>query len=77
MRLYESKNDSNITVPICGGISRDKISGGMAPTPWVGTDPYSKINTFTWNQDINFWEMSPEYYQSEYKKSKGPYNFGQ
>ena len=57
--LDEYNDHYNILFPIFGWMLCDKTEGGMTLTPWVVTGSYYKVNTFTWNQDIHFWEVSP------------------
>ena len=42
-----------------------------------GTDPYSKMNGFTWSKENNDW-IVPEYqYDEEFKNWRGPIHNGQ
>ena len=39
--------------------------------PWSGTDPYAKMNCFTWSKEDNDWIVSGDQYNKEFKNCKG------
>ena len=39
-----------VAVPLCGGIFKDDSWSTEIIVPWVGTDPDSNIQNYTWEQ---------------------------
>ena len=50
--------------PLCGGLYKD-YHGSIAP--WSGTDPYAKLNCFTWYKEENDWILPGDQYNEELK----------
>ena len=38
--------------PLCGGLYKED---NVYIAPWSGTDPYSKLDCFTWSKEDNDW----------------------
>ena len=38
--------------PLCGGLYKEDHGSII---PWSGTDPYAKMNSFTWSKNDNDW----------------------
>ena len=38
--------------PLCGGLYKEDHG---CIFPWSGTDPYAKLNCFTWSKEDNYW----------------------
>ena len=45
--------------------------------PWSGTDPDTKMNSFTWSTEENDWIFLGGQYNEEFNNCKGPINNGQ
>ena len=64
----------NIDSPLCGGLYKEEDNYLV---PWSGTDPYSKMNCFTWSKDNNDWIFPGDQYNEEFKNWRGPINNGE
>ena len=40
-----------VAVPLCGGIFNNISGSTETIVPWIGTDPDSNIQNYTWDQD--------------------------
>ena len=67
-------SEENIDSPLCGGLYKEKENYLVT---WSGTDPYAKINIFTWSKDDNDWIVPEDQYNEEFTKCRGPINNGQ
>ena len=52
----------NIDSPLCGGLYKEE-DGSLVP--WSGTDPYAKMNCFTWYKENNDWIFPEDKYDEE------------
>ena len=60
--------------PQCGGLYQED-NGYIIP--WSGTDPYAKINSFTWSTEENDWILLGKQYNKDFNNWKGPIDNGQ
>ena len=60
--------------PQCGGLYKEN-NGSIIP--WLGTDPDSKMNSFTWSTEGNDWIFLGAQYNEDFNNWKGPINSGQ
>ena len=60
--------------PPCGGLYKEDHGYII---PWSGTDPYAKINSFTWSIEENDWIFLGYQYNEDFNNWKGPINNGQ
>ena len=56
---------------LCGRLYK-KYHGCIVP--WSGTDPDSKMNSFTWYKDENYWIFLGDKYNKEFNNWRGPIN---
>ena len=49
----------NIYSPLCGGLYKEEDD---TLVNWSGTDPYVKMNCFTWSKDNNDWIFPGDQY---------------
>ena len=49
----------NIDAPLCGRLYKEE---DKSLVPWSGTDPYYKINCFTWSKGDNGWIVTGDKY---------------
>ena len=52
---WDPEDADLIAVPLCGGIFKDESASTETIVPWVGTDPDSNIQNYTWDQDNEKW----------------------
>ena len=64
----------NIDAPLCGVLCKEE-DGSLVP--WSGTDPYAKMNCFTWSKEYNNWIIPEDQYNEEFKNCRGTINNGQ
>ena len=57
--------------PLCGGLYKEDNESII---PWSGTDPYAKINSFTWSTEENDWVDLGDQYNEDFNNWKGPIN---
>ena len=60
--------------PLCGGLYQEDHGSII---PWSETDPYAKMNSFTWSTEENDWVILGYQYNEDFNKCKGPINNGQ
>ena len=63
----------NIYSPLCNGSYKEE-DGFLVP--WSGTDPYAKMNWFTWSKEENDWIVTGYQYNKEVKNMRGPIHNG-
>ena len=63
----------DIDSPLCVGLYKEEKD----IIPWSGTDPYDKMNCFTWSKEDNDWIFSVHQYGEAFKNWRGPINNGQ
>ena len=51
----------DIESPLCGGLYKEEKD----IVPWSGTDPDTKMNSFTWSKEDNDWIVSGDQYNRE------------
>ena len=49
---------------LCGGLYKED-HGSIVP--WSGTDPYAKLNSFTWYKEDNDWIVLGDQYNEWFK----------
>ena len=64
----------NIDSPLCVGLYKEEDDSLVT---WSGTDPYAKINCFTWSRDKNDWIVPEDKYDEEFKNWRGHIHNGQ
>ena len=64
----------NIDSPLCGGLYKEEDDSLVT---WSGTDPYAKMNCFTWSKDNKDWTVPEDKCDEEIKKWRGPIHNGQ
>ena len=60
--------------PQCGGLYKEDNESII---PWSGTDPDSKMNSFTWSTEENDWFFLGGQYNEDFNNWKVPINNGQ
>ena len=60
--------------PLCGLLYKD--DDGSIVT-WSVTDPYDKMNCFTWSRKDNYWVVPGYNYNKTFKNLQGPIHNGQ
>ena len=60
--------------PLCGGLYKEDHRSII---PWSETDPYSKMNSFTWSTYDNDWVVLGDQYNEEFNNWRGTINNGQ
>ena len=60
--------------PLCGGLYKEDHRFII---PFSGTDPYAKMNSFTWYTYDNDWIIPGDQYNEEFNNWQGPINNGQ
>ena len=60
--------------PLCGGLYKEDHGSIFNQS---GTEPYSKVNSFTWSTDENYWIVLGYMYNEGFNNWKGPINNGQ
>ena len=73
LKMVEGSGD-NIDSPLCGGLYKEEDDSLV---PWSGTDPYVKINGFTWSKENNYWIVPGDQHNEKYKNWRGPVHNGQ
>ena len=63
----------DIDSPLCGGLYKEETD----IVPWSGTDPDSKMNSFTCSKEENDWVFPGNQYNEEFNNWRGPINNGQ
>ena len=63
----------DIDSPLCGGLYKKEKD----IVPWSGTDPYAKMNRFTWYKENNDWIVPEDQYDEEFKNWRGTIHNGQ
>ena len=63
----------DIDSPLCGGLYKEEKD----VIPWSRTDPYTKMNCFSWSKDNNDWIVPEDQYDEEFKNWRGPIHNGQ
>ena len=63
----------NIYSPLCGRLYKED---DYSLVPWSVTDPYAKMNCFTWSKEDNDWIFPKDKYNEELNNSRGPINNG-
>ena len=64
----------NIDSPLRGGLCKEEEDSLV---PWLGADPYAKMNCFTWSKEDNDWIVRGDQYNKELKNWRGPIHNGQ
>ena len=57
--------------PLCGGLYKEDRGSIIT---WSGTDPDSKMNSFSWSTEDNYWIVLGGQYNEDFNKWKGPIN---
>ena len=60
--------------PLCGGLYKEDHGSII---PWSGTDPYAKMNSFTWSTEENDWIVLGDHYNGDFNNWIEPINNGQ
>ena len=60
---FEVSGD-NIYSPVCGVLYKEKDDSLVC---WSGTDSDAKMNCFTWSKEKNYWIVSGDQYNEEFK----------
>ena len=63
----------NIDAPLCGELYKGEENSLV---PWSVTNPYAKMNFFTWPKEENDWIFPGDQYNEEFKKWRGPIHIG-
>ena len=74
---WDPKDADQVPVPLCGGVFKDESGSTEIIVPWVGTDPDSNIQNYTWDQDNEKWIFPTELFDRSQPKIKGPNHPGQ
>ena len=74
---WDPEDADLVAVPLCGGIFKDESGSTETIVPWVGTDPDSNIQNYTWDQDNEKWIFPTELFDKSQPKIKGPNHPGQ
>ena len=59
--------------PQCGGLYKEDYGYII---PWSGTEPYAKMNFFTWFTEENDWILLGDKYNEYFNNWQGPINNG-
>ena len=60
--------------PQCGGLYKEDNESII---PWSGTDPDTKMNSFTWSTEENYWIFLGNQYNEDFNNWKEHINNGQ
>ena len=60
--------------PLCGLLYKE-YHGYIVP--WSRTDPYAKLDFFTWSKEGNYWIVPGDQYNEEFKNWREPIHYGQ
>ena len=74
---WDPEDADQVPVPLCGGIFKDESGSTEIIVPWVGTDPDSNIQNYTWDQDNEKWIFPTALFDRSWPKIKGPNHPGQ
>ena len=67
-------SEDSIETPLCGGLYKEEENSLVS---WSGTDPYAKMNCFTWYKEENDWIVPEDNYNEEFNNWRGPIHNGQ
>ena len=73
---WDAEDADQVAVPLCG-IFKDESGSTEIIVPWVGTDPDSNIQNYTWDQDNEKLIFPTELFDRSQPKIKGPNHPGQ